>query len=195
MITVADRVLHAIDGCERGEFEFALEDVAVAIDMTSKRFAGADRSGESGYKAFLDTYFWLIELMAPNVAEVQASLYQHPTIPDVSTPHLRDAIGYFVHCGLVHSTGLPADLRFNAGRQADLSKDLAQIPAQLLWGLLATVVFSNVNANERSSGGYYLTCEGVYFRIADSWGREDLVRSVYEQQAKVRVPLEAPPAT
>jgi len=36
MITLGQRVTHAIDAVGRGEYEFALEDVAVAIDISAQ---------------------------------------------------------------------------------------------------------------------------------------------------------------
>jgi hypothetical protein len=193
MISLAQRILHAIDNFERGEFEFALEDAAVAIDVTAQRHFGSSKSNRHQYKLLLDKYFWLIELMALNGINVQESTFEHINIRGIAQPRLPDLIYHIVRCGLVHSTGLPSTLQFAEGRTLFFTKDLTVLPAQVLWGLVAIAVFAKVNSTEQSEGEYYLSYKGQRFLIKDHWGREDLIRPVYDRHVQVRVALKITP--
>lgn len=193
MITVANRVIHAIDSIKRSEFEFALEDAAVAIDISAQRHFGKAKSGRSDYKAFLDEYFWLIELMALNGIDLQKSFFTHFTIPGVARPRMPDILYHVVRCGLVHSTGLPENLIFVPGRVATFAHEYISLPAQVIWGLLAVVVFAKANRDEKSTGDYFLTYENHHFLVRDVWGCEDHVRPIYDEHVKVRVALQMTP--
>jgi hypothetical protein len=193
MITVAQRVMHAIDGIGRGEYEYALEDAAVAIDISAQRHAGKSSSGRSDYKAFLEQYFWVIELMALNGIDLQKSVFENLTIEGISAPKLPDLIYHVVRCGLVHSTGLPPNLVFVPGRVASFAHEHTSLPAQMIWGLLAIVVFAKVNASEKSVGDYFFNYEDSRFLIRDNWGKEDLLRTLYDKHVKVRVALNIRP--
>ena len=193
MITISQRVLHAIDSIERGEYEYALEDATIAIDVSARRRVGKSQSARSDYKAFLSEYFWVIELMALNGIDLEKSVFANLTIEGVSVPKLPDLIYHVVRCGLVHSTGLPSNLAFVPGRVASFSHEQISLPAQVIWGLLASVVFAKVNASEKSVGDYFFTCESSRFLIRDSWGKADLLRPLYDSHVKVRVALNITP--
>jgi len=193
MITLAHRVTHAIDAVARGEYEFALEDAAVAIDISAQRVAAANRSSKANYKEFLERQFWLVELMALNGIAIPESVFGNVEVSGIKGPaKFSDIIYHLVRCGLVHSTGLPASVRFEDCRGVFLADNLIVLPSQVLWGLLAAVVFAPTNAGEQSEGDYFLECAGHRFRIADSWGKEDLIRPLYEAEVRTRVPLLIP---
>jgi hypothetical protein len=193
MITVAQRVMHAIDSVGRGEYEFALEDAAVAIDISAQRHFGKQQSAKSDYKAFLDEYFWLIELMALNGINLETSIFQNLTIPGVPVPRMPDLVYHIVRCGLVLSTGLPPNVVFVPGRGALFAHEYVSLPEQVIWGLLASVVFAKANSAEKSDGDCFLSYENLRFSIRDHWGREDLIRPIYDQHVKVRVALDITP--
>ncbi len=193
MISVADRVIHAIEAYARGEFEFALEDAAVAVDISAQRYFKKTRSSKADYKAFLNHYLWLIELMALNGIDLQNSVFSNFTIPGVQVTGISDILYHVVRCGLVHSTGLPVNLAFTSGRHAVFAHEFIALPAQVIWGLLATVVFAKVNSQEVSRGDYFLSYEENRFPIRDYWGREDLIRPFYDKYVQVRVTLNMAP--
>jgi hypothetical protein len=193
MITLAQRVYHAIDSFERGEYEFALEDAAVAIDITAQRHFQKEKSSKSDYKSLLDEYFWLIELMALNGIDLQNSFFQNVSIPGVVKPRMPDIIYHMVRCGLVHSTGLPKSLVFVPGRVASFAHNFISLPAQTLWGLLSIAVFAKANADEVSDGDYFLSYESQQFSIKSYWGKEDLIRPIYDKEVETRVAMEMTP--
>lgn len=195
IITVAQRVSHAIDSIRRGEYEFALQDAAVAIDVTAQRHYGRSRATKRDYKRFLGEYLWLIELMALNGINLEESFFQNltQTIPGVPRPRFTDLLYHVVRCGLVHDTGIPSNVEFVPGRTLMLADDYIRLPAQVIWGLLAIVVFAKANSAEQSAGDYFLSYKDRQFLIRDHWGREDLLRPLYEQDVKVRVALNITP--
>lgn len=195
MISVADRVLHAINSVEREEFEFALTDVAIAIDISAQRFFRKTHSNRNDYKQFLAQYFWLIELIALNGLDLEKTTFHNLIIPNVPDPKFWDLIYHLIRCTLVHDTGIPGNVRFEPGNKVTLADNFIILPTRVLWGLLFMVVFAKVNAQEKSQGEYFLsftepdlTTEHK-FLIRDSWGKEDEIRLLYQQHVKIRVDL------
>jgi len=108
---------------------------------------------------------------------------------------MPDLVYHLVRCGLVHSTGLRPSLQFIDGRQLRFAKELIVLPWQVFWGLLACVVFAKVNSDEHSVGNHFLEYGGQKWLIADIWGREELIRPLYDADVTVRVALKVPPFT
>jgi hypothetical protein len=193
MITVAERVLYAIDLIETGKFELALEQAAIGIDISSQRFYKKTVSSNKDYKNFLKEYYWAIELMALNGIDLEETFFQNFTVLDskkvLEKPTLADIIYHSVRCSLIHSTGLPDNLTFNAERKVFCGPNYISLPIEIIWGLLAAVVFATVNACEHSQGDYFLKYESSHFLIRDSWGKEALLREVCSRHVTVRVAL------
>ena len=197
MIEVSQRVLHAIDLMAQGKYEFALEQAAIAIDISAQRFYKVQPSQRNLYKVFLDEYCWVIELMALNGIDVKNSFFSNFTIlkPDgkrIEKPRLSDILYHSVRCNLIHSTGVPLKLRFVSGRIVKLADEYIALPEQVIWGMLASIVFSKCNISEKSEGDYFINYENSHFLIRESWGREDLLQSLYEQHVKIKVKLNIP---
>lgn len=114
-IGVGDRVKHAIDDVQRGQFELALEHACIAIDVTSKRLYSADKSSKSLYKNLLDEYAWMIELMSLGGVNVNDSIFGNYSIPGHQNPKFKDLVYHIVRCNLVHDEGLPSNFMFAEG--------------------------------------------------------------------------------
>lgn len=196
MITIPDRVYHSIDCLERGQFEFALEQAAIAVDITAQHNYKKTRSSKSTYKSFLKEYYWVMELMALGGVDLHNSTFSNFSIEDngkiIEKPNLSDLIYHIVRCSLVHGAGLPKNLVFVPERCITLAHEYISLPVQVIWGLLATVVFAKVNFNEKSEGEYFFTYEHEKFLIRDCWGGEDLLRPFFDQHIKLRVALNIP---
>jgi hypothetical protein len=195
MISVADRVLHAIDSFERGEFEFALTDAAIAIDISAQSFFNKTHSSRRDYKQFISQNFWLIELMALNGLDLEKTTFHNFVIPKVANPKFGDLIYHLIRCSLVHDTGLPGSVRFEPGNKVTLADNFISLPISVFWGLLSIVVFAKVNALEKSAGEYFLsytepdlTIEHK-FLIREYWGKEDEIRLLYQKHVTTRVEL------
>lgn len=198
MINISQRVLHAIGLIEQGKYEFALEQAAIAIDISAQRFYQSAYSASSVYKNFLDEYHWVMELMALNGIDLKSSCFSNFTIlrqngQRIHKPQLSDILYHSVRCSLIHNTGVPANLVFNRERKIVLADEYISLPEQVIWGMLASIVFSKCNASEKSEGDYFISYEDHRFPIRENWGREDLLRSLYEQHVKIKVALNIPP--
>lgn len=61
MLSVAKRVMYAIDLVGRNEFELALEQAAICVDISSQRKYKKLSSSKSDFKKFLEEYYWVME--------------------------------------------------------------------------------------------------------------------------------------
>ncbi|ODA66851.1 hypothetical protein A7A08_02148 [Methyloligella halotolerans] len=190
MISLAQRVIHALVEMDRGDVEFALQDAAIAVDVSAKRmFPDLHPRNGSRYKRFLEEYFWVIELMAFGGIDIQKSSFASIPIPNVSKPTLADVIYHLVRCNIIHEGGLPENIYLRPDHTIHFAKGVLGLPTQLVFALLSAVVFSRVNANEQSQGEAFLSYEDTKFLIADSWGREELLKPLFEKHVKCRVIL------
>lgn len=192
MITVGQRVKYVIDEMEKGNFELALEHVAIAIDITSKRYYKGSKSSKSNYKNLLKEYSWLIELMAFFGINLDESKFGNYPIDGNPEPSFQDLIYHVIRCNLVHDEGVPKNFEFSDIDMITLKKDHLVFPKRLVWGLLAIVVFCPVNASELTDDGYYISIFQNQFHINDFWGKEDVAKHVHEKRNPIRVGIIAP---
>jgi len=192
MITIGQRVKHAIDDIGRGEFEVALEHASIAIDITSKRKYGRQRSGRVIYKDLLKEYSWLLELMALGGIDLEKSVFGNYPLPDNPEPSFADLMYHVVRCGLVHEEGLPDNFAFVNNDRLVMAEDHIELPTKVIWALLGIVVFCPANSGQKTGDGYWLSIFDKKFVINESWGREDLARAVYEERKPIRVALNWP---
>ncbi|WP_236693198.1 hypothetical protein, partial [Pseudomonas syringae group genomosp. 3] len=62
---------------------------------------------------------------------------------------------------------------------SDLVNGTVQLSDRVIFGMLGVVVFSPVNSHQKSDYGYFLSYDGVEFKISDWWGRaEDFLKIV-----------------
>lgn len=100
-------------------------------------------------------------------------------------------------CNQAHGSDIPDIFTFSESKDHvthwEFSKDSFVMPDRVIWALLASVVFSKVNQSENSKGDYEFWFSNpnqrISFPIANSWGKEDEVKSFFEQMNKVRVTL------
>jgi hypothetical protein len=162
MITVAERILHAIELYEDGKYEFALEQAVIAIDISAQRYNKESFSSRTGFIKYLRDHYWIIELMALNGVDLNNSCFSNFTIIAqkgklIDKPNLWDILYHSVRCELVHSTGIPPTLDFVEEDVITCSQEYISLPSRIFWALLSVVVFSEVNISEKSEGNYYLS--------------------------------------
>ncbi len=192
MITIGTRVKYVIDEVEKANFELALEHVAIAIDVTAKKYYKGRRSSKSNYKNLLREYSWLIELMAFFGINLEESIFGNYPIEGNLEPTFQDLIYHVIRCNLVHDEGIPNNFEFSDVDMITMRKDHLIFPKRLIWGLLAIVVFCPVNEDERTDDGYYLSIFQNQFHINDFWGMEDVAKHIHQKRNPIRVSLVAP---
>ncbi|KFX63835.1 hypothetical protein KBK24_0119220 [Burkholderia sp. K24] len=191
MITIGERVQHALDDVERGQFELGLQHAAIAIDITSKRHYGKRRSSRTLYKNLLHEYAWLLEMMACDGIDLQNSKFGNYPLRDekILEPSFADLMYYVVRCNLVHAEGLPPNLTFHDEPTLHLAREMVGLPKQVIYGLLGIVVFCPENSDQRAPRDCWLSYHDTRFIINEYWGRVDAVRAAYDRHQHLRVAL------
>lgn len=192
MMALSQRVERAIDEVGKNHFEEALLQAAIAIDVTAKKYFKSAKSSKSNYKQLLKEYSWLIELMAFQGINLDDSRFGNFPIDGISEPSFQDLIYHTVRCNLVHGDGVPENFEFSDGNIFSMRKDHLILPKNLIWGLLAVVVFCPANSNQESSSGYWLGVFNNQFVIDDFWGQEQVIKRIYENRKLTRVAIIVP---
>jgi len=197
MITIGQRVQYAIEAVERGEFEHALEHVSIAIDITAKKYYQAPKSTNANYKNLLKEYSWLIEIMSLGGINLDESKFgNYPVVTaygkEITEPTFQDFLYHIVRCGLSYDESSSANFSFIEGNSIILSGNTIALPKKLIWGLLAVIVFCPINAMQRTSDGYWLSLFEHKFVINEAWGKEDLIRRIYDERNLTSVILNIP---
>ena len=192
MVTLSQRVERAIDEVGKNHFEEALLQAAIAIDVTAKNYFKSAKSSKSNYKQLLKDYSWLIELMAFQGINLDDSRFGNYPIDGISEPSFQDLIYHTVRCNLVHGEGVPENFEFSDGNIFSMRKNHLILPKNLIWGLLAVVVFCSANSNHESGGGYWLGVFNNRFVIDDFWGQEQVIKRIYENRKLTRVAIIVP---
>lgn len=192
MITLGQRVQLAIDEVGQNRFELALQHAAIAIDVTAKKYFESSKSSKSNYKKFLKEYSWMIELMAFQGINLDESKFGNYPIDGIPEPTFQELIYHAIRCNLVHGDGVPETFGFSDGNIITMSKDHLIFPKNLIWGLLAVVVFCPANNTEKTSDGYWLSVFNSRFVIDDFWGQEQVMRVIYDKRNLIRVAIIVP---
>ena len=188
MITIAERVQVAIAHYEAQRFEFAVEQAVLALDQCSKLFADERHSSRSAYMDFIREYYWVVELMCLPGADLNEVRFTNFTVRSqerfIDGPDLAEIIYHAIRCNIVHDMGIPSFISFDGNRfQTDRGRLV--LPSTFVWALIAMIVFSRVAKYQQSASNEYLSCfyDGVVderWLIQDVWGREDILREVYD---------------
>ncbi|MGE0670647.1 MAG: hypothetical protein AB7H48_04270 [Parachlamydiales bacterium] len=196
MIKISKRVLHAINLLSQGEYEFALQEAVIAIDVSAKKYYSSEKSSAKNYKNLLREYYWILELFGLNGVNLLQSSFSNLKVMDqgkiIANPNLFDIIYHIMRCHLVHNSGIPENMEFNYDRDLIIAKEFISLPIGVIWGLLAIVVFSKINIEETSEGNAYFTYTQIdsvseKWEVSTHWGKEEVLRRTYEQYVKTRV--------
>ncbi len=153
-MSVGKRVEEAIAKMDAADPEGALFQISSAIDATAKKECG--KGGRASYKGFIHGNLGLITEFAfrgQSILNLHLG-YKHPEIDtdEKGCCTIEDVFYHAVRCSLYHEAGLPSDLRFTDEGQIRVEGGSVVLPSALIYGLIAAVVLSPANANERVSG-------------------------------------------
>jgi len=194
MISVGQRIQEAIDHMDRGHYMLALTPVCIALDITSQRHFGVDRSSGSNYKNFIQEYLWLLTFMGvPGLMCTTIRIpFSHPEVraDAAGCIGIEDVIYHLVRCSLVHSDERSAKVSWNQmiSLGIDNSSGNLILNPKLIWGLIGIVVFSPVNRGETIPDQYWLIAGGFRMFISELWGRIDIAKRIVKNVTNVSIP-------
>lgn len=180
MKTVSSLVQETVDFTDRGLFEIAFVYVCAAVAETVKKVFEKENLNELDYKRFLEENHKLISFMGvPNVLpEIENSACLPNSVPSLRTSYpVADFLFQVVHQTAV-SGKLPASFVFNSNISSETNAGKILLPANLIWGLLASVIFHPVNKDEKIPDKYWFSLADFKMFISELWGRRDLAEKV-----------------
>ncbi len=189
-----DHVLYAIDDAQARKPDAALLHACIAIDGTAKRLF-PNKPVRLRYIDCLRRYYWLMEAMIGVGINLEETRFANIRLPKLEQPDLAEIVYYIFRCSHAHADEVPEEFTLiasegNFGSGWMLGNNQFHMPDRIVWALLAVTVFSNVNANEFTTGNYYLSLGNERFPVSEWWGREDDFRPIAERYNQVRVKLE-----
>ncbi len=184
-MSIAQRIVEAIDRMAEGKPEAALICASIAADATASKEYPQIKQAHRRYRKFINNNLALITRTAFGNTAITKSLrlnYKHPKLrPDKDGLCSFEQIMYFVvRCGLVHAAEIPDTLSFSDNAIIAVSDGRLVLPARLIYGLIVAVVASPVNAGEQSQQHYGINVDGESIGLREFWGcREDVEALVF----------------
>jgi hypothetical protein len=193
MIKIGDRVKEAIDHMDKGEIELALTPACIALDMTSQRYYAKNKSSNKDYKNFVKENLWLITYMGlPGILSNSLKLpFVHQDIKRSDNDGfctVEDIIYHAIRCGLVHSDGVDPKIKWNNIISLGTDENgYLLLSSNLIWGLIGSIIFSDVNSGERIGDTYWIKIADFKYFINDAWGKSDIPQKVVKMYTGVTI--------
>lgn len=188
---ISRQVLCSIDDAEAQKFDSALLHACIAIDSTSKRLFPNEGDVGRRYVHCLRQYYWIVEPMIGGGLNLDETIFSNINIRKKPSPDIADVIYTIFRCAHAHGDEIPDEFMLipsiGDASQWIIGKNRLNMPDRVIWALLAVVVFSKVNANQKSQGDYFLSLGEDRFLLRDWWGREDDFRFFASRYNQVRV--------
>lgn len=184
-ITIGENIAGTIDEIDRNQFELGFRHLCTAIDQSAKKHYKTDRSGRKNYQKFIKEYYWVLELIVFPGLDLENSKFGNFPIQTekdlLSEPSFADIIYHVIRCGLTHDDGIPKNIKFTETNLMYLDKEILHIPKNLIWGIIAIIVFAECNHDEQIAKRFWIEITGNRLCINDFFGEEAVLNSIYNK--------------
>ncbi len=182
-MSIAKRIEEAITKMDAGDFEGALIQVSIAVDATASQ-EYPNMNNNNAYKNFIHNNFDLISRVSSEGTVTIGHLflkYNHPDIiPNKNgLCSIEQILYHVVRCGLLHKAALPSDLKFIDKGMISVKNNSLVLPVGFIYGLLATVVVSPSNKNQRTSSNSIFNIHGSKISLNELWGNKKKLLRLY----------------
>lgn len=193
-MTVALRVMEAIDRMIEGKPEAALIPICIAIDATVRKEYPQIKKDHIRFRKFLSNNLALITRTAFHNLAITKSLrlnFQHQRLkPGKDGLCSFEQIMYFVvRCGLLHEAEIPSTLKFTDKVSISVCEGQLHLPAGFINGMITAVVASPANASEKSKSSKVLNIDGETFYLSELWGCHNEVETLICGKRKERIAI------
>jgi hypothetical protein len=198
MATIGEHVAATIDCFERSELDFAVLHACVAVDATARKISPGRGNNRRRFVDFVRDNYWIIEPTAMPGFDLEQSRFRNVPLRGNPAPDWAEIV-YEVHrCAHAHGDQVDAGFQLVPGvglsiKRGRIGAGVLEMPDNLPFGLLFSVVLSPANAGERVPDSYFLTLGHadhnnlIQLPINDWWGGADDFRPVARRYNKVRV--------
>ncbi len=136
-------------------------------------------------------YLWLITYMGlPGILSNSLKIpFKHPDIKDKDGfCSLEEIIYHVIRCGLAHGKGVDPKIKWNKIISLGIDENGNLILSDnLIWGLLGSVIFSEVNSKEKIDEFYWIRIADFKMFIVDAWGRMDIAKKVVKYYTGIEI--------
>ena len=207
MMSIDRRVIESIKAGADNHYDLGISIICPAIEATAKKKLQVSKIGRKEYIQFIrDSY----DLMAPFIGagvDYNATKFSHLRIQDdrqrpIPNPDLADVIYYIFRCGTAHGDApnplfelTPNTTPGSVSWEMNFEKGSLKLPQQLLWGLIAAVIFCKANSDiDTISGCWLLLTRGIQnppiqyrFDVDVFWGAEETVRNLFRKMDVIKI--------
>lgn len=195
-----EHIFVGIEAFARGEQEHALLHACIAIDGSSQKRDGSQRSSRSSYIKFIRDYYWILEPMTGSGINFDDTHWSNILLKDnngkdVENLDIATFVYYLFRCTQAHGKEIPPQYKLlprdqNSPLAYHIADDRLHIPETLIWGLLSVCVFCKANADIKTNTAHFFTLGKNQFCISDWWGLEDSFRPIAIKHNPTRVTLQ-----
>lgn len=183
-MNVGNHIRHALDACDSHEHELAMMNACAAMSSTAQRWAPKSATNRQAFTNFLRANYEVLGPMALrglNVAAQRFPLNITSSLGQGEWPDLADVI-YTVHRN-AHMHGDEVKLGYELTErvdgpvsqcQIDIENRTIHLPWNVIPGLCATAILSELNVGQQVPAGYHLTWgfPAMRFEVNEWWGRK-----------------------
>ena len=168
-------VREAIDLAERGLFETAFVSACRAVSETVRKVFAIQNPAEIDYKEFLQKNIQLIHIMGvPETLPEVESVFNPRNPPNIRANYAVENFLFTLVYNTAHSGKIPFSFCFDSKLPSEMNIGKVLLPVNLIWGLLASVIFEPANAKESVPDRYWFRIGDFKIFISELWGRRDL---------------------
>lgn len=204
---IATRVENAFDHASKMKWDEALDAICPAVEATARKGLQKNKITGKEYKDFLRSYYPILERFSctglnmdetkfPNVVVEtdDNKRIENPDVADIVYHCYRNAVAHGYAISAKFAFSQPAPVSDSTGWNFDMGAGRIHFPTNLIWALIAVVVFCKANADIKSLSGSWLSLRvdghDVKFTTGLFWGGEDLVLNFFEKYPVPRIVLD-----
>lgn len=209
MMSIEDRVIESMRAGIENRFDLGISTICPAIEATAKKKYSVSKLGRSGFIQFIRDNYDLIGPFVGAGLDFGSTKFSFLKIQDdkqnlIRDPDLAEVVYYIFRCGAAHGDDpnplfelTTNDVPGLVEWRMNFETGSLQIPQQLLWGLIAPVLFCDANKDAKTISDFYLAWHRPHlsqnieyrFPIDVFWGGESTVRAFFQKVDLIKVEM------
>lgn len=194
---IAERVEEAILAAAAKKWDLALTIICPALEETARRYHGKTKITGNDYKNFLRSKYDILERFSCTGLNMSATRFPNVKVETdedkvLSDPDTADIIYHCFRNATAHGHKVSEKFVFSRQENANyvgwnfnFDDGRIHFPVNLVWALIAVVIFTRQNADIVSFSGAWLSLlvdgKEVKFTVGLFWGGEELVRDFFSK--------------
>jgi hypothetical protein len=194
-LDIETRVELALTATERRDFIGALGLILPALEATARKSYGTSKLTSDAVKNFIRNKYFILEPFSLTGLDMANSKYPAIEIDTdndkkIDNPDTADIIYHCYRNALAHGHDLSKKFvlsqpvsALSQGWNFHFGNGRVHLPVNIVWAIIAVVVFSKENKDLKKFTGSYLSLaiddKAINFTVGLLWGQEDLIRQFF----------------